>query len=163
MIQRSLFPSPRRDIGNNPASFFKCTSKRECVIKEVGMAPDQTAVAQQWRGFVQSRLNNGATREGIIGDLATHGWTEEAARQLIYWVEDQIREELALEAKRAAHWGARKWHMLCGALLFLLGAGLTLMNYFSARPGEGFRAWVLAMVIGIAQFLFGLFGGTRVK
>jgi hypothetical protein len=127
------------------------------------MASDQTHVAQQWRGFVESRLRGGATREEIIRDLAPHGWNEETGRQLVYWVEDQIRDQLEQEAKRAAHWGARKWHMLCGALIFLLGAGLTLMSYFSSRPGERFSAWVAAMVVGVAQFLFGLLGGTRLR
>lgn len=96
-------------------------------------------------------LDAGKSREEIRRKLMDHGYAEIAADRLIENVEREQRNTAAYDAST----GENPWvHMVCGGIIFLLGAGATILSLTMAADSGGVTVVICAGAIAAGAFQF---------
>ena len=121
------------------------------------MQPEQapSRSQRQWEAVVRQRIRRGDAGHSVLADLAESGVPPDQARRLV--------DEAIASARRRGMVTA-----VAGAVLALLGIGLTAASYSSARHSYGsgvhyYWVWWGAVVAGAAVLVAGLVRLSRVR
>ncbi len=105
---------------------------------------------------VRTRIERGHTPEQIVAWLGTQGVKPKRALRLVGRVEDNVQADLGEMERMAAHSGARRHNArtVTGAVIALLGIGVTLATYSSASQTGGSYVVAYGAIIGGAVMFF---------